>query len=212
MNDKIVEAVVALNGDYKNVNNSPVWDRVDGACSIFLDDQGYWLTLSVFESLLNCERTKIGDLTPICTVAEFEEAAAKWRANQPKPQEANPDVITFELESGKHAIKMADGIFGIVLGKYVVYDDGYDTIDTVKDRIVEVVLLSVAPDDEYFYPQLGSGFTGIFEECDNLHSVWKKKPIKTPQQLEIERLQKLLADTKDELDRLTQSDTGGLNG
>lgn len=212
MNDKIIEAVVALKGDLSNVVNHNI--DMNNAISLFSDGRGYWLTVSTFEELCNCDRAKKMDLTPICTVAEFEEATAKLKASQPRLQEVNPDVIPFKLESGKHGVKMGSGEFGIVLGKYVVYGDGYDILDTIKDRIVEVVLLSDAPDDEFFCPQLGSGFSRIFEECDNLHSVWKKpaKIIKTPQQLEVERLQKLLVDTQTELDKLTQSYTGGLNG
>lgn len=209
MNDEIMEAVVALKGDLMNI---PQEEReilnLDNKVSCYLKmdtgDSEYFIS----DLPTNARFSRF---VTICTVEEFEESASKWKASQPKPPEVDHDVIPFDLKSGKHAVKMADGLFGIVLGKYVVYDDGYDTLDTVKDRIVEVVLLSVAPDDEYFYPQLGSGFTGIFEECENLHTVWKKKPIKTPQQLEVERLQKLLVDTQDELNKLTGSDTGGLN-
>lgn len=210
MNDKIMEAVVALNGDYQNVNNSPVWDGLDGACSIFLDDQGYWLTLSDFGSLCNCNcnRSKTGDLTPICTVAEFEEAAAKWKADKPNPQEVNPDVIPFELESGKHAVKMTDGKFGIVLGEYVVFGCGFDVIAAVKSKIVEVRRLNLLR--EGGLPLLGFGVNNLLSKGDRLYLLWEK-PIKIPQQLEVERLKKILADTQAELDKLTESGTGGLN-
>jgi hypothetical protein len=208
MNDKIMEAVVALDGNYKNVCNNPPWNCVDGICSIFLDSSGYWLTLSDFESVCNCERAEGGDLTPICTVAEFEEAAAKWKASQPKIQGVDPDVISFELETGKHAAKMADGKFGIIFGEYVVYDDGYDPLLAVMGDIVEVVALSKTDKGA---PILGYGFQHVYTQADVLYSLWKK-PVKTPQQLEIERLQKLLVDTQAELDKLTKSDTGGLNG
>lgn len=206
MNDKIMEAVVALKGDLSNVVNHHI--DINNAISLFSDGDGYWLTISTFEELCNCDRAKKMDLTPICTVAEFEEAATKWKASQSKPQEVNPDVIPLELESGKHAVKLADGKFGIVLGKYVVYEDGYDPLLAVMGEIVEVMVLSRT---EKGAPMLGYGFQHVYNQADVLYSIWKK-PVKTPQQLEIERLQKLLVDTQAELDKLTKSDTGGLNG
>jgi len=209
MNDAIMKAVVALKGDLSNVVNR--YMDSNEAISLFLDDAGFWLTTSTFNKLCNGDRCKKGELIPICTVAEFEEAAAQWKAAQPKPQEASPDVIPFELESGKHAVKMADGKFGIVLGEYIAYECGFDVIATVKSKIVGVRKLNSLK--EGGMPLLGFGVKNLLSMEEQLHLLWEKpvKVIKTPQQLEVERLQKLLADTQAELNKLTGSDTGGLN-
>lgn len=80
MNGKIMKAVVDMNGDWKTgIQNN---GYSSGFECLFSDNQGYWATCSDWDCLCSGERYIEGDLTPICTIAEFEEAAAKWKEQQ----------------------------------------------------------------------------------------------------------------------------------
>lgn len=78
----IMKAVVDMNGDWKtNVKNHLYHHNGKDGC-LFSDADGYWATMSPWMELCLGERASEGNLTPICTIAEFEEAAAKWKEQQ----------------------------------------------------------------------------------------------------------------------------------
>lgn len=77
----IMKAVVEMNGDWKTgIQNMRISSGI--AECLFLDNRGYWATVSYWDHLCAGERATDGNLTPLCTIAEFEEAAAKWKEQQ----------------------------------------------------------------------------------------------------------------------------------
>ncbi|QYW06067.1 hypothetical protein KASIA_p023 [Shewanella phage vB_SspS_KASIA] len=76
----IKKAVVDMNGDWKSsIQNIKIGS---GAECLFSDNRGYWATCNNWDNLCSGEMATDGNLTPICTIAEFEEAAAKWKEQQ----------------------------------------------------------------------------------------------------------------------------------
>lgn len=81
LNELTMKAVVDMNGDWKGgIQNSGV-DKYGVRC-IFRNDDGYWGTYAGWHKLCSSQRVTRGDISPICTIAEFEEAAAKWKEQQ----------------------------------------------------------------------------------------------------------------------------------
>lgn len=80
-NELIMKAVVDMNGDWKTgIQNMRISSGI--AECLFSDNRGYWATVSYWNHLCSGERATDGNLAPICTIAEFEEAAAKWKEQQ----------------------------------------------------------------------------------------------------------------------------------
>ena len=77
--DLIMKAVVDLKGDWKTrIQNRLYHNNGKDGC-IFSDAEGYWTTMSTWQKLCSGDRANYGELTPICTITEFEVAAAKWK-------------------------------------------------------------------------------------------------------------------------------------
>lgn len=80
--DLIMKAVVDMKGDWKtSIQNRLYQNSGNGGC-IFSDAEGYWATNSTWQKLCSGDRANYGELTPMCTISEFEEAASKWKEQQ----------------------------------------------------------------------------------------------------------------------------------
>lgn len=78
----IMKAVVEMNGDWNTGVKNHLYHHNGKDGCIFSDADGYWATISPWRELCLGERAREGNLTPICTIAEFEEAAAEWKEQQ----------------------------------------------------------------------------------------------------------------------------------
>lgn len=192
MTNKIREAVVALKGDLENArcskNDTYRLDWTGGGNTFILltaDGGGGWRYF--------------------CTKSQFEQEVIKWKQEQLIG--GNMEFTKDMLVSGEHIVECNNGVRLLVAGSVLIGVHGFSHLSLYNEDLShtkgqdDFSIQKVMSYKDISCSGFPQSFVNGIASAHKLPTVWERKE-KSLQQLEIEKLQKVIADAKHKIDKL----------
>jgi hypothetical protein len=200
MTNKIRKAVVKLDGDLGNIWNP----------SHFSDDNYLYLLLDTDDGVYFLSKSKVpifSSFRYICTKSELKQEVIKWKQEQFLG--GNMEFTKDMLISGEHIVECKDGVRLLVAGSVLIGVRGFTHLSSYNEDLSHAYakgqenfsIQKVMSYKDIFCSGFRQSFVNGITSAHKLPTVWERKE-KSSQQLEIEELQKVIADAKQKIDKL----------